>query len=90
MSFHTLVSPTALCTFITAISHYHFASLSLSFLGLFSLLSDSLLFPSSLFRSFNALFFSLFLLFQWLFLLPEKEESAPQALLRVKVLLVPL
>ena len=71
-----------------AVSHYLFASLSLSFLGLFSLLSDSLLFPSSLFRSFNPLFFPLFLLFQWLLLLLGKEESAPQAFLRAKVLLV--
>ena len=33
-SFHTLSSPTALCAFIVAVSPYHFASLSLSFLGL--------------------------------------------------------
>ena len=86
MSFHILSSSTALCAFIVAVSHYHFASLSLSFLGLFF----SLLFPSSLFHSFNPLFFSLFALFQWLLLLLEKEESAPQALLKTKVLLVML
>ena len=37
VSFHTLSSPIALCAFIVAVSHYHFASLSLSFLGLFFL-----------------------------------------------------
>ena len=86
-SFHTLSTPTALCAFIVAVSHYHFASLSLSFLGLsFFLLCYSRL---PLFHSFN-FFFSLFALFQWLLLLPEKGESAPQVLLRAKVLLVPL
>ena len=63
--------------------------MSLSFLGL-SFSFSSLLFLSSPFSFFQFLLFSLFVLFQWLLLLPEKGESAPLVLLRVKVLLVPL
>ena len=51
-SFHTLSSPTALYAFIVAVSHYQFASLSLSFLGL-SFFFSSLLFPSSPFSFFQ-------------------------------------
>ena len=86
-SFYTLSSPTALCAFILAVSPYHFTSLSLSFLGL-SFFFSSLLFPSSPFSFLQFLLFSLFVLFQWLLLLPERGESIPPVLLRAKVLLV--
>ena len=87
-SFYTLSSPTALCAFIVGVSHYPFASLSLSFLGLFYLFSTSLQFPfpfsilpilpsSHHSHCFNGLFF-----------FSKKEESVPQALLRAKALLV--
>ena len=36
----------------------------------------------------RSLLFSLYVLFQWLLLLPEREESVPPVLLRAKVLLV--
>ena len=44
-SFHTLSSPTALCAFIVAVSYYHFAFLSLSFLGLSFFFSVIPVFP---------------------------------------------
>ena len=87
-SFHTLSVPIAICAFIVAVSSYHFASLSLSFFGflfLFLFFSVTPVFP---FSHFQSLLFSLYMLFQWLLLFPEKGESIPPVLLRAKVLLV--
>ena len=87
-SFYTLSSPTALCAFIAGVSHYLFAFPSLSFLGLFSLFSTSLLFPFPfsilpiLLSSNHSHYFNGFFFFS------KKKRAYSQPLLRVKALLV--